>query len=91
MTTTKTTKLSPEQQLIRSKLRLRFNHLAGCPEVFTAILGSKPLDFKWVKIDVSMADWYMKTFKLKFIPEFLTVDRESGGIITAGQKINATE
>jgi hypothetical protein len=67
-----------EAQVIRSKLRLRFNTLYNCYEVFTTVHGSGT--FQWMMITDDVAAWYKEHFKLT-VESYLQPSLRTGGLI----------
>jgi hypothetical protein len=67
-----------EAALIKKNLRMRFNTLYGCHEVYTTIHGSGV--FKWMTVSDETADWYREQFGLK-IDTYLQPSLRTGGIV----------
>lgn len=68
---------------IRRNLRMRFNTLNGCHEVFTTIHGSGV--FKWMMCSNETATWYKEHFNLE-VEAYLQPSLRTGGLIESHHK-----
>lgn len=67
-----------EAQAIRAALKLRFNTIFNCYEVYTTVHNSGV--FRWYKITDEVAEWYKTHFSLQ-VETYLQPSLNTGGLL----------
>ena len=57
------------EQAASLTLKVRFNHILDCWEVYTYRIGARHPKWRWFQIEPEIADWYVKSKKAQRVED----------------------